>query len=546
MRVSSFLRSGKSRLTVLVVSAVLVVAATITGWLTAGAGTAAVAALLGSLLLVLVKLAAEVVVDDDRMDRKINAECEVTAELRADAERESQRQAQFNDAALNRIRKVESTAGDHGVVQNKMLDRVRGVESATGDLKGVSEAILDRVRGVESATGDLKGVSDAILDRVREVESSSGDLETLQDKILDRVRGVEAGLGEQRKIAARLAEGSARGRSAQDRLSPPGIERRVVRVTDLISQAMQVVKDSQYYAATLPLTAEPDNASLSAGRDSSPAVTVVVPCYNEERFAAEGLQSIQAQSYENWDCVVVDDGSTDGSADVIRATIEGDSRFRLIQQPENRGLVAARNAGIEATSGEYVVFHDIDDLMMRDSLADRVATLRDASDADVAGVFCGQRIADEGVRLNELPASEQWQPRTVFVDFVVAGGECPFGPSQAMLRTDVVRALGGFNKDFDTAEDWEFWLRIMRHGFVFRAANRLSVAYRQKWASMAQTGASRHVNRSVGLIDSAYTRVDLPAIDVPATYPFPEPLPHYQELLTRTRRAIQYASTALV
>ena len=243
---------------------------------------------------------------------------------------------------------------------------------------------------------------------------------------------------------------------------------------------------------------------------------------------------------------MVDDGSTDGSADVIRATIEGDSRFRLIQQPENRGLVAARNTGIEATSGEYVVFHDIDDLMMRDSLADRLATLRDASDADVAGAFCGQRIADEGVRLNELPASEQWQPRAAFVDFVVAGGECPFGPSQAILRTDVVRTLGGFNKDFETAEDWEFWSRIMRHGFVFRAAKLLSVAYRQKWASMAQTGASRHVSRSVGLIGSAYTRFDLPAIDVPASYPFPEPLPHYQELLTRTRRAIQYASTALV
>lgn len=94
----------------------------------------------------------------------------------------------------------------------------------------------------------------------------------------------------------------------------------------------------------------------------NPRVTIVLPCHNMERFVAEALRSIAAQSLTEWECIVVDDGSTDGSAQRIRESIAGDPRFRLHCQ-ENRGVNAASNTGraLACPSSRYVYFPNSDD-----------------------------------------------------------------------------------------------------------------------------------------------------------------------------------------
>ncbi len=109
-------------------------------------------------------------------------------------------------------------------------------------------------------------------------------------------------------------------------------------------------------------------ATDKAAGDSSPAlVSVIIPVYNAEAYLYEALESVQIQSYPHFEAIMVDDGSTDSSADICRDFVRKDSRFRLFQQ-ENMGLGGARNTGIEAAKGSYLSFLDADDSLYPQAL----------------------------------------------------------------------------------------------------------------------------------------------------------------------------------
>lgn len=101
--------------------------------------------------------------------------------------------------------------------------------------------------------------------------------------------------------------------------------------------------------------------------DATPLVTVVVPTYNEQRFVGETIESVKRQSYTNFECIVVDDASTDDSVLVAWRAIAGDPRFRVVRHMSNGGLSASRNTGIRLALGTYVTFLDADDLLMEDT-----------------------------------------------------------------------------------------------------------------------------------------------------------------------------------
>src|SRR6185437_4901469 len=107
----------------------------------------------------------------------------------------------------------------------------------------------------------------------------------------------------------------------------------------------------------------PQQPSSHSPQIALPRVSVVVTCYNYARYIVQAVESVARQTYKNFDCVVIDDKSTDGSADVIERWINDkkDSRFRLIKSVVNRGQTASFAAGLEATSGEFVAFLDADD-----------------------------------------------------------------------------------------------------------------------------------------------------------------------------------------
>src|ERR671916_3003782 len=104
-------------------------------------------------------------------------------------------------------------------------------------------------------------------------------------------------------------------------------------------------------------------------------VSVVIPCYNQAHFLGEAIESVLSQTYEEFELIVVDDGSKDDTEELASSYAAEDARVRLIRQ-QNRGLAGARNRGLSESSGEYVVFLDSDDRLLEEALAVGVGELQ--------------------------------------------------------------------------------------------------------------------------------------------------------------------------
>src|SRR5262245_38190413 len=112
---------------------------------------------------------------------------------------------------------------------------------------------------------------------------------------------------------------------------------------------------------------------MSAKAINRPLISVVIPVYNRARIIARALKSVQEQTHQNWEAIVVDDGSTDDTVEIVTDLAQLDNRIRVIRQDKNRGAQAARNVGIRAARGEWVAFLDSDDLYLPNSLEVRLA-----------------------------------------------------------------------------------------------------------------------------------------------------------------------------
>jgi glycosyltransferase involved in cell wall biosynthesis len=187
-----------------------------------------------------------------------------------------------------------------------------------------------------------------------------------------------------------------------------------------------------------------------------PRVSVVVPAYNAERFLEDCLRSVQAQSFGDFECIVVNDGSTDGTA-AVAAAID-DARFRVLTK-ENRGTVSdARNAGLGAASGDLVAFLDADDVWLPDKLARQVELLD--TNPDIGLVYCGYAIADEDL----TPATILWpddsDPR--FERWLLLEGNGIAPSSTTLLRRAALDLAGQFRLELSVSEDVDLAERAAR------------------------------------------------------------------------------------
>lgn len=270
-------------------------------------------------------------------------------------------------------------------------------------------------------------------------------------------------------------------------------------------------------------------------------VSLVVPAYNAERFLEATLESVRAQTLRNFECLVVDDGSTDATGAMALSFRKRDNRFRILTHRANAGLSAARNSGLRAARGRFVAFLDADDLLMRDSLARRAQTCLDhASDAACIGTYAASAtIAEDAAR--PPPSQAAALPP---VTFLSAAGRCPFNANQPMLVAETARRLGGFNEALDQTEDYDFWIRILRAGYHFAPTPWRCVTYRARRDSMVRGRPLEHLARSWRIFDSC--RVALP----PASRPegprvFAKPLDDYRRQSEMLDRTFEFAGMAL-
>jgi glycosyltransferase involved in cell wall biosynthesis len=191
-----------------------------------------------------------------------------------------------------------------------------------------------------------------------------------------------------------------------------------------------------------------------------PLVSVIVPAFNSAWCVERTLASIAGQTYPNLEVIVVNDGSTDDTGSVVRSCIAGDGRFRLVDQ-DNRGLVGARNRGIEASRGAYIAPVDADDLWHPRYLATQIATLEKA-DPGTPFVFCYSYWIDEND--NVYPASAP--ARAPRADFIGLLRENAVGNgSSAVFRREKLLEVGGYDPTLKPrgalgGEDWKLSLLL--------------------------------------------------------------------------------------
>ena len=211
---------------------------------------------------------------------------------------------------------------------------------------------------------------------------------------------------------------------------------------------------------------------LSGRSHTDGLISVVIPCYNQAQFLGAAIESALGQTYGPKEVVVVDDGSTDDSAEVA-------ARYPVTcVRQRNRGLAEARNRGLRESTGAFVVFLDADDLLLPGALAAGVQSL--AAHPQCAFVFGGYKhIAYDGSALPLKPPPDDPGSYLDLLHYNHVG--CP---AAAMYRRDIFDLVGAFDSRFNPAEDYELYLRIARRYPIRRHAQTVA-AYRKYATSMS-------------------------------------------------------------
>lgn len=180
-----------------------------------------------------------------------------------------------------------------------------------------------------------------------------------------------------------------------------------------------------------------------------PEVSVIIPTYNRRDFISEALASVLAQSYHDFEVIVVDDGSTDDTREVVQAFPE----VRYLYQ-ENRGVSAARNHGVAVSSGRLLAFLDSDDVWQPRKLQTQVAFFAARPEARICQ---SEEIwLRHGVRVN-LHNKHRKPSGDIFARSLQL---CLVSPSAVMLRRELFEETGGFDESLPACEDYDLWLRI--------------------------------------------------------------------------------------
>lgn len=202
-----------------------------------------------------------------------------------------------------------------------------------------------------------------------------------------------------------------------------------------------------------------------------PFISVVVPCYNQAHYLSDSLQSVLEQSFSDWECIVVDDGSPDNTEEIVQEWLIKDSRFRYLKKI-NGGLSDARNAGIEASTGKWILPLDADDKIGRDYLKLAFQVIKNQpkvgliyADASFFGDIEGDWILGE-YNFRKL----------LFSNHIYCS---------AFFSKEDWRVSGGYDINLRSGrEDWEFFINLLQNHKEVIKLNYMGFFYRRKIGSM--------------------------------------------------------------
>ncbi len=209
-------------------------------------------------------------------------------------------------------------------------------------------------------------------------------------------------------------------------------------------------------------------------------VTIIVAMYNIAETLEKTLQSISEQTYQHWEALLIDDGSTDATLEIAQGFAQKDDRFRIIQV-NHSGVSEARNRGLAEAKYDWTLFLDGDDWILPKHLELMTAVLN--NDPQLGAVYCGwcwyspddyYFFKDIGRDKGDL--------------FPLHAVECPFAIHAYLVKTEILREVGGFDPTLATCEDWDLWQRVSRAGTLFGRVPQILAPARMRAGSASMDG----------------------------------------------------------
>ena len=220
---------------------------------------------------------------------------------------------------------------------------------------------------------------------------------------------------------------------------------------------------------------------------AAPTVSVLLTVYNGEPFLRESLESILNQTLEDFELVVVNDGSVDDTAAVLSSI--DDERLRVFDQP-NRGRSEALNRGLMHCRGEYIAVIDDDDLASPTRLERQVAELENRSEIDILGSWYDRRFEEDPATIErvEVPLDD-YGIRTALPNYN------PLAHSSVAYRSEAIEQVGGYDVSLDSCVDYDLWVRLAAAGFRFGAIDETLCTIRKHPNRSFEFAGRERINR---------------------------------------------------
>lgn len=214
---------------------------------------------------------------------------------------------------------------------------------------------------------------------------------------------------------------------------------------------------------------------------NNPLVSIIIPCYNAAQFLEETLQCIITMEYSAWECIIVNDGSTDDSQSIIQTYMDDDVRIRCIEQ-SNGGPSKARNAGIQSSNGTYILPLDADDIISKHYVSEAVAVLENKPTIKL--VYSNAEYFGKKNGSWELPAYSFKD--LLFENMIFCS---------AMYRRRDFDLTRGYDTQLHGREDWDFWLELLKTGGNVHKIDKVHFYYRTH-----EDSRDRKANRDLATI----------------------------------------------
>ncbi len=195
---------------------------------------------------------------------------------------------------------------------------------------------------------------------------------------------------------------------------------------------------------------------------NNPKVSIITPTYNSSLFIKRTVESVRAQTFTDWEYLIVDDHSTDNTTELIGEFIRQDPRIKLLQTSQNSGGPATpKNVGVERAVGQYIAFLDHDDEWLPEKLAKQLKAFEESKDEKLCIVSCGANLINDKGNCFSIynPINEKVAIPEILLRNPI------YSNSSVLMKSEVAYAVGKRDERMKYSEDWDMWIRVMSLGY---------------------------------------------------------------------------------